>query len=96
MTLFWKRLRLIGAFRKDLWFPARIKGNRFVARKEASNIPVRKTNGQRQKPAILTTSSSSLPTPLLKSWSFWVFVQILGFSCGPMRASEKDECLEER
>jgi hypothetical protein len=25
-----------------------------------------------------------LPTLFIKSWSFWVFVQILGFQCQPM------------
>jgi hypothetical protein len=56
-----------------------------LGQKQASNIPIKKGKAYLQKPAILATSKRTLPTLFIKSWSFWVFVQILGFHCPPMR-----------
>jgi hypothetical protein len=50
-----------------------------LRRKQASNIPIGEDKAYLQKPAI-SASSKRRPTTLsVKSWSFWVFVQILGF-----------------
>jgi hypothetical protein len=59
-----------------------------LGKKQASNIPVRKDKAYWQKPAILTTSGSSLSSAAFKSWIFWVFVQILGFHCSFRRVAE--------
>jgi hypothetical protein len=50
-----------------------------VRQNQARNIPSKMRKGELQKPAILATSKLSLMIPLTRSWSFWVFVQILGF-----------------
>jgi hypothetical protein len=64
-------------------FRLRWDKERDFVKKQASNIPMRRDEAYQQKRDILAISTGNPQTRLSKSWSFWVFVQIIGFQWPP-------------
>jgi hypothetical protein len=52
---------------------------------QASNIPSRSETQRQQKPVISPRSNTAVWLARPKSWSFWFFVQIIGFWCKARR-----------